>query len=102
MEAYKTNPAPPLYGEFLARLKENGGHLALNSEEALAYWVVVLQRVVAEAEFGTNSEPLEDAPKLMVLGMDDNHEVFTEVVLTEHDPQNILNESWSPIELWAR
>jgi hypothetical protein len=92
---------PRLYSEFLARLKENGGSLTINSEEALSYWISVLQRVVAEAEFGTNSDPLQEAPKLMVRGMDGDDELFTEVILTEDDPGNILDETWSPIELWG-
>jgi hypothetical protein len=61
-----TNPSPQLYAELVDRLNENGGILGLNSEDALAFWVTVLQRVAAEVEFGTNSNSIAEAPKLMI------------------------------------
>jgi hypothetical protein len=88
----RTNLNPSLYLQIRARLKEQDGVLPLNSEEALAYWVTVLQRHAAECEFGTNSEPLLDAPQLIVLG-------FSKVDFLTDDPRNILDETWSPIEL---
>lgn len=76
------------------RLEEEDGVLPLNSEEASAYWVTVLQRHAAECEFDTNSSPLGEVPKLVVLG-------FSEVDFLSDDPRNILDETWSPIEMRA-
>jgi len=103
MEADRiTDPNPPLYAELLSRLNENYGVLPLNSEDALAFWITVLQRVVAECEFGTNSDPITDAPQLMVLGVPESPNTLTEVDLLKDDPRNILDETWSPIELRSR
>ena len=88
----RTEPHPPLYAQLLRRLDEEGGVLPLNSEEALAYWVTVLQRHAAECQFGTNSDPVNQGPRLIVLG-------FSEVDLLRDDPRNILDETWAPIEL---
>ncbi len=96
-----TNPNPPLYFHLLALLEENGGALSLNSEEALAYWITVLQRHASESEFGTNSDPITEAPKLMVGDVSETPEVLMEVDLLKYDPRNLLDESWSPIELHA-
>jgi len=75
--------------------------MSLSSEEALAYWVTVLQRSAAEEEFGTNSDPVAEAPRLMALGKEGSEQVFTEVLLLKDDPRKILDETWSPLELWA-
>lgn len=94
----RTNPNPPLYRHLLKRLQENGGVLLLNSEEALAYWITVLQRHAAECEFGTNSDPVAEAPRLTVGG---RRKVFTDVDLLRDNPRHLLEENWSPIELRA-
>ena len=108
-ETRLTNPNPPLYKIFLKLLKQSKTHpieavrgrIPMNSEEALAYWVTILQQDAAESEFGTNSDPVGEAPRLMVLGKGRSKQAFTEVDLLKDDPQKILNETWSPVELWA-
>ena len=95
-----TNPNPKLYRKLLDRSKRSGGAIGLSSEEALAYWVAVLQRHAAESEFGTNSNPVSEAPRLMALGMSKSRKVFVQVNLFKDDPTKILDEKWSPIELW--
>src|SRR5271165_5356333 len=93
----RTNPDPALYLHLLRRLQENVGVLALNSEEALAYWITVLQRHAAESEFGTNSDPIEEAPKLMVGRMSEKQRFLREIDLLKDDPRKIMDETWSPI-----
>jgi|SRR5271170_1430779 len=101
-DSRRTNPNPALYTHFVALLELEDGVLSLNSEEALAFWITVLQRFAAEVEFGTNSDPIEEAPRFMVLGKSGDNELFTEVDLLKDDPRSILDETWSPIELKAR
>lgn len=68
--------------------------------EALIWWIGVLQ-------YAANNLPERDAPilsklpKLMVLGMDRDGELFTEVDIFDDDPENILDGTWWPIELWS-
>jgi hypothetical protein len=80
------------------RLRESEGRIPINDQEALAFWVTVLQRLAAECEFGTNSDPIEDAPALMALR---DHERFAKIDLLKDDPQNIMNERWTVFELRA-
>jgi hypothetical protein len=95
MPARKTSVNQPLYSILLKRLRKRDV-LPLNSEEALAYWVTVLQRDAAEGEFGTNSDPIEEAPALMALK---NHKRLARVDLLKDNPQNIMNERWTQFEL---
>jgi hypothetical protein len=44
---------------------------------------------------------LSIVPKLIILGMDRDHELFTEVDIFDDDPENILDGTWWPIELWS-
>jgi hypothetical protein len=94
-----TNPNPPLYRHLQKRLHENGGVLPLNSEEVLAYWITVLQRTAAEFEFGTNSDPIEEAPKLMVVGRGKH---LRKLDCLKDDPRKIMDESRPPIELYEQ
>lgn len=93
----RTSVHQPLYIILVKRLREKGV-LSINSEEALAFWVTVLQRLAAEYEFGTNSDPIEEAPDLMALG---SRKQFARIDLLKDDPQNIMNETWTHFELRA-
>ncbi len=73
----------------------------MNSEEALAYWITVLQQHAAECEFGTNTDPAYSAPRLFVYGMKGYKGMYAEVDFFKDDPSKILAEEWSPIELRA-
>lgn len=88
----------PLYTLLMQRLREKRV-LPINSEEALAFWIVVLQCLAAECEFGTNSDPIDEAPALVALR---NHKQFARVDVLADDPQNILNETWTQFELRAK
>jgi len=91
----RTSVNQPLYNILLKRLRKRHV-LPLTSEEVLAYWVTVLQRDAAESEFGTNADPVEEAPALMALK---NHKRLARVDLLKDDPQKIMNESWTQFEL---
>lgn len=95
------NYDPCLYNDFIVRLAENGGVLRLNLNEALMWWVAALQREAAGANPTSKTGEIDRTPKMMVLGMDGDDELFTEVVVTEDNPENLVDGTWSPIELWA-
>jgi hypothetical protein len=94
-DSRRTNPRPLPYTHFLALSELEGGKLDLNSEDTLAYWITVLHRENAEAEFGTNSDPIAEAPRPMVLGKGKDREAFTEVDLLMNDPRHLLDETWT-------
>lgn len=94
-----TETNPPLYAKFVAILDQRSGLTGINSEEALAYWITVLQRHAAECEFGTNADAIATAPKLFALRRPGHEDSYAEVDFLKDDPQNILDESWSPVEL---
>lgn len=87
-----------LYRAFVARLTSRGGELRLTMSEAMMWWIAALQFLAADSL--ARRDPLLRIPKLMVLGMDRDHELFTEVDIVEDDPENILDGTWWPIELW--
>jgi hypothetical protein len=97
METRRSSTHQPLYAHLTRRVTEGGEPLPLNSEEALAYWITVLQRSAAESEFGTNSDPISEAPRLMAVKGQGG---LVEVDLLKDDPQEALNETWSYFELW--
>lgn len=92
---------PCLYNDFVTRLSEDRGALRLNLNEALMWWVAALQREAAGANPADRAGEIDRTPKLMVLGMDGDDELFTEVVLTEDNPENLVDGTWGPIELWS-
>jgi hypothetical protein len=89
-----------LFDEFISRLGEKGGALRLTLQEALTWWIVVLQREATESNPAKAADEIDTTPKLMVLGMDGDDELFTEVVLTQDNPENLADGTWHPIELW--
>jgi len=93
-----TSADQPLYDTLLSHLRESKGRIPINGEEALAFWITVLQRLAAECEFGTNSDPIEEAPALMALR---GRERFAKIDLLKDDPQNVMNETWTAFELHA-
>src|SRR6516164_9655121 len=95
------NYDPCMYDYFVARLAESGGSLPLNLNESLMWWIVVLQRELAEANPSSKSGEIDKTPRLMVLGLDGDDELFTEVVVAEDNPENLVDGTWAPIELWA-
>ena len=92
-----------VYDDFIARLADSGGAMQLSLNEALQWWIVALQREFAMTAdvIKNKSAKFGKMPLLMVLGMGGDDELFTEVVLTEDDPENLVDETWGPIELWA-
>ena len=100
-EPRRTEPHPPLFANMFQLLRDSPGAIRLDSEEALAYWVTVLQQHAAECEFGTNADPISEAPRLFVLGMERSEKMFNEVDFLKDDPSKILEEEWSPVELRA-
>ncbi len=95
------NYDPCLYNDFVTRLSDKGGSLRLNLNEALLWWIAVLQRELAGANPSSASGEIDKTPKLMVLGLDGDDELFTEVVVTEDNPETLVDGTWAPIELWA-
>ena len=71
----------------------------MNSVEALAYWITVLQQDAVESEYGTNADPAATAPRLFVCGKRESEGMYAEVDFFKDDPSKILSEEWSPIEL---
>ncbi len=94
------NYDPTIFDIFLIRLAMAGGSLRLTLNEALTWWIAALQREAAGANPATKAGEIDRTPKLMVLGLDGDDELFTEVVITEDDPENLLDGTWWPIELW--
>lgn len=88
------------YDQFVNRLLQNGGALRLGLEEALSWWIAALQREVAGANPAYETREMGRTPNLMVRGMDGDDELFTEVVVTEDNPENLFDGTWWPIELW--
>ncbi len=99
LEDRMTEPNPPLYREYMRLLEQYAGVLGMNPEEALAYWVTVLQRLAAEVEYGTNADPVAEAPRLFVLGKKGKENEYSEVDFYKDDPSKILDETWSPVEM---
>ena len=95
------NYDPCLHNDFAIRLSDKGGSLRLNLDEALLWWISVLQRELDGANLSTSSGEIDKTPKLMVLGLDGDDELFTEVVVTEDNPENLVDGTWAPIELWG-
>lgn len=89
-----------LYRAFVARLASRGGQVRLTLNEALMWWIAALQFLALDSSTGKD-EAFRQIPKLMVLGMDKDHKLFTEVNIIEDDPENILDGTWWPIELWS-
>ncbi len=88
-----------LYRAFVARLASKGGQLHLTLNEALTWWIAALQFIALDTS-ASKGDASRQIPKLMVLGMDRDHKLFTEVDIIEDDPENVLDGTWWPIELW--
>jgi len=65
----------------------------------MLWWIAVLQYLASDYPT-IKTEVLSKIPKLMVRGMDNDEELFSEVNIIEDDPGNISDGTWWPIELW--
>ena len=95
-----SNHNSSLYRALLARLGSNDGGLRLTTNDAMLRWIAALQYLAAD-DSRTETRLLSKIPKLMVRGMDNDEELFSEVNILEDDPENISDGTWWPIELWS-
>jgi hypothetical protein len=87
-----------IYDSFLMRLSA-GGALRLTLHEGVRWWIAALQRF-APGAYPLPETSTDGMPRLMVMGFDGNDTLFTEVNIVEDDPENLLDGTWWPIELW--
>jgi hypothetical protein len=66
----------------------------------MMWWIAALQ-YLANHSSRSAGDAVPQIPKLMVMGMDRDHTLFTEVDIADDDPENILDGTWWPIELWG-
>ena len=93
-----SNHDSSLYRALLAQLGSNDGGVRLTTNGAMLWWIAALQYLAAD-DSRSKTRLLSKIPKLMVRGMDNDEELFSEVNIIEDDPENICDGTWWPIEL---